>query len=287
LPSKIFSLLEVFKTKADIHQFVLFQKALHKSLGLVPTMGALHNGHLSLLKESKKLNSITIASIFVNPTQFNNPNDLLNYPRTIESDILQLENAGCDALFLPDENEMYGENENWDYNIGGIDDDLEGANRPGHFKGVSQIVYKLLNCIPADSAFFGQKDFQQFLVIKKMVSDFNMPIQLYSCPIVREKDGLALSSRNIHLSEKERQNALVLFNTLNFIKENFKSLDYNTLIEEAESKISETKGVKFAYLAIRDRDTLSLLKPNQFKNTIALVAAIVGNTRLIDNMMLD
>jgi pantoate--beta-alanine ligase len=279
--------LEVFKTKVAVHQFVLSQKALNKSIGLVPTMGALHAGHLSLLEESKKLNAITIATVFVNPTQFNNATDLLKYPRTLESDILKLQNAGCDALFLPDENEMYGENETWDYNIGGIDDDLEGAHRPGHFKGVSQIVYKLFNCIPADRAFFGQKDFQQFMVIKKLVSDFNIPIQLYCCPIVREKDGLALSSRNIHLSEEERKNALVLFKAMRFIQENLKNGNLKSLIDDAASLINETKGVELAYLEVRDRDTLSSITSNLNKNAIVLVAAIVGNTRLIDNMMLD
>ena len=279
--------MEVFKTKAAIHQFVLSQKVLDKSIGLVPTMGALHAGHLSLLQESKKFNSVTIASIFVNPTQFNNPTDLQKYPRTLESDVLKLENSGCDAVFLPDENEMYGENEIWEYNLGSIAEDLEGVHRPGHFKGVSQVVYKLFECIPADNAFFGQKDFQQFLCIKKMVSDFNIPIQLYCCPIVRENDGLALSSRNIHLSEVDRKNALVLSKTLNFIKKNYSYRDINSLMVDAKGMLNNQNGIELAYLEVRDRDTLSPSKSEHVENAVVLVAALVGSTRLIDNMMLE
>ena len=279
--------MEVFKTKAAIHRFVLSQKVLGKSIGLVPTMGALHAGHLSLLQESKKFNSVTVASIFVNPTQFNNPTDLQKYPRTLESDVLKLENSGCDAVFLPDENEMYGENEIWEYNLGSIAEDLEGVHRPGHFKGVSQVVYKLFECIPADNAFFGQKDFQQFLCIKKMVSDFNIPIQLYCCPIVRENDGLALSSRNIHLSEVDRKNALVLSKTLNFIKENYSHRDINSLMVDAKGMLNNQNGIELDYLEVRDRDSLSPLKSEHVENAVVLVAALVGSTRLIDNMMLE
>ena len=279
--------MEVFKTKAAIHQFVLSQKVLSKSIGLVPTMGALHAGHLSLLQESKRFNSVTVASIFVNPTQFNNPTDLQKYPRTLESDVLKLENSGCDAVFLPDENEMYGENEIWEYNLGSIAEDLEGVHRPGHFKGVSQVVYKLFECIPADNAFFGQKDFQQFLCIKKMVSDFNIPIQLYCCPIVRENDGLALSSRNIHLSEVDRKNALVLSKTLNFIKKNYSYRDINSLMVDAKGMLNNQNGIELDYLEVRDRDSLSPLKSEHVENAVVLVAALVGSTRLIDNMMLE
>ena len=250
-------------------------------------MGALHAGHLSLLEKSKKINDITIATIFVNPTQFNNPTDLQKYPRTLKSDLLKLENSGCDAVFLPDEQEMYGENEIWEYNLGGIAEGLEGMHRPGHFKGVSQVVFKLFKCIPADIAFFGQKDFQQFLCIKKMVSDFNIPIQLYCCPIVREKDGLALSSRNIHLSEEERKNALILSKTLNFIRENYMHKNLNSMTADAKAMIKDQTGVKLAYLEFRDRDTLSHLKSEYGENAVVLVAALVGSTRLIDNMMLE
>lgn len=279
--------MEVFKTKAAIHQFVLSQKVLSKSLGLVPTMGALHAGHLSLLEKSKKLNDITIATIFVNPKQFNNPTDLYKYPRPLGSDISKLENVGCDALFLPDENEMYNESETWDYRVGDIADDLEGAHRPGHFKGVSQVVYKLFKCIPTDIAFFGQKDYQQCLVIKKLVSDFELPIHLHFCPIVREKDGLALSSRNIHLSEEERKNALILSKTLNFIRESCMHKNLNSMIANAKAMIKDNAGVKLAYLEVRDKDTLSPVTSENCNNAIVLVAAFVGNTRLIDNMMLE
>lgn len=266
---------------------MLKQKALGKTMGLVPTMGALHAGHLSLIQKSKALNQLTIATIFVNPTQFNNPNDLEKYPQPIILDTQMLESAGCDVLFLPSKSEMYNANEVWDYNLGDLASSLEGAHRPGHFKGVTQIVYKLFKAIPATSAFFGQKDFQQFLVIKQLVNHFNIPIKLECCPIIRESTGLALSSRNIQLSKLEKQKALVISQSLNYIQQNFCKMPLNNLLSNAKEMFNGLNGVNLEYLEICDKSTLQPLQSNMTPNAIALIAAFVGKTRLIDNMMLD
>lgn len=266
---------------------MLKHKALNKTVGLVPTMGALHAGHLSLIQKSKQISDVTIATIFVNPTQFNNPCDLDKYPQPIILDTQLLENAGCNALFLPSKIEMYDDNEIWDYNLGDTANNLEGAHRPGHFKGVTQIVYKLFKAIPATTAFFGQKDYQQFLVIQQLVNHFNIPIKLQCCPIVRENTGLALSSRNIHLSVDEKQSALVLYKTLNYIKQNFKTVPNSQLLNTAKEMFNNLNNVKLAYISICDKNTLQPTLDIKSNNTIALVAAFVGNIRLIDNMMLD
>ncbi len=285
--AQIFILLQVFKTKTAINNFVLTQKALGKSMGLVPTMGALHAGHLSLLQKSKAINHLTIATIFVNPTQFNNPKDLENYPQPIILDIQMLKSVGCDVLFLPSKTEMYTAGEIWDYNLGSLANTLEGAYRQGHFKGVTQIVYKLFTVIPATMAFFGQKDFQQFLVVQQMVNFFSIPIKLECCTIIREGNGLAMSSRNIHLSNSQKKKALILIECLFYIKQNFATTQITPLLTNAKQMFIGLTDVKLEYLEICDKNTLQPLQGNNTQNAIALVAAFVGNTRLIDNMILD
>lgn len=281
------SLLEIFTTKIALNQRLLKLLNEQKTIGLVPTMGALHAGHLSLIKKSKNDNDITIATIFVNPTQFNKPSDLLKYPRPTQADVAILENVGCDILFLPAETEMYSPTETWHYNVGAIANELEGAHRPGHFKGVTQIVYKLFSLIPADRAYFGQKDFQQFLVIKQLVAYFKLGVELLCCPIIRETDGLALSSRNIHLSETQRKKALLLSATLNNIKNNYTTLPLADLLQKAKTAFKGISDVKLDYIEIRDKDTLAPIVQYKTPNAVALIAAEVGDTRLIDNMMLD
>lgn len=285
--AQILSLLEIFKTKNAVNKYILRQKTESKTVGLVPTMGALHAGHLSLIQKSKQICDITIATIFVNPTQFNNPNDLEKYPQPISLDVKLLQNAGCDALFIPSIAEMYQANETWDYKLPSTANSLEGAHRPGHFKGVTQIVYKLFKTIPATNAFFGQKDYQQFIIIQQLVNDFDIPIKLECCPIIRENTGLALSSRNVHLSVNEKHNALVLYNCLNFVKQNFKILPLAQLINNAEDMFKDLHNVKLEHVTICDKYTLQPVLPNYQKNAIAFVAAYIGNTRLIDNMILD
>ncbi len=228
---------------------------------------------------------MVICSIFVNPTQFNDPADLQKYPRPIADDIKKLEAINCDVLFEPAVNEIYDDNEHWHLNIGELEDLLEGAHRPGHYQGVTQVVYKLFSLVKPDVAFFGQKDYQQYLIINQMVNLLNIAIKLQMCPIIRENDGLAMSSRNIHLSVADRQHALILSKTLNWIKANFDVDNIKALQQLAIQAIAGEPGVEPGYFEIADGDTL-LQADKKSKTIVALVAAEVGDTRLIDNMII-
>jgi pantoate--beta-alanine ligase len=277
--------LKIFTSKKELQQHLLQSRALNKTIGFVPTMGALHQGHLSLIKLAQQHNDEIVCSIFVNPSQFNDAKDLEKYPRTIEADIKLLKQVNCDVLFNPPVSEIYDGNEHWHLNLGELEHLLEGKFRPGHYQGVTQVVYKLFNIVKPDTAFFGQKDYQQFLVISKMVELLNMPVKLVMCPIKRETDGLAMSSRNIHLTETDRQHALVLSKTLNWVKENFDRSNIPGLKKEAELMISAEPDVELEYVEIADGDTLRPAD-HASKKIIALVAAKAGATRLIDNVML-
>ncbi|MGB4774102.1 MAG: pantoate--beta-alanine ligase, partial [Daejeonella sp.] len=190
--------MKIVTTRLALSEYLKQRKLEGNIIGLVPTMGALHDGHLSLIEIAKSKTDLVVCSIFVNPTQFTDLNDLKNYPRPVETDINKLEAISCDVLFLPEVEEMYNKDEIWQLDLGGLDQVLEGKIRPGHYQGVTQIVYKLFEIVKPDFAFFGQKDYQQFMVISKMVNLLNMPVKLVVCPIIREDDGLAMSSRNIH-----------------------------------------------------------------------------------------
>jgi len=278
--------LKTFTTKQPVHQYLVQLKATGKSIGFVATMGALHQGHLSLIQLAKQQNDLVVCSIFVNPTQFNDPKDLEKYPRTLDADSQLLEGAGCDVLFAPAVNEMYDDNEQWHLNIGETEHLLEGEFRPGHYQGVTQVVHKLFNIIPADRAYFGQKDYQQFLVISKMTDMLKVPVKLVMCPIMRETDGLAMSSRNVHLSADDRMHALVLSKTLNYIKEKFDLKDIHSLKAAAAKIIDAEPGVELDYFEIADGETLHEATAES-KTVVALVAAKVGKTRLIDNILLS
>ena len=286
MTSKFFLFLKIIETKEVLSSYLNKLKLDGLSIGLVPTMGALHSGHISLLNISKKTTDITVASIFVNPTQFNNQDDLLNYPKPLEQDIEKLTAANCDVLFLPSVEEMYPANEAWDYEVGDLDFKLEGEFRPGHYKGVTQIVYKLFKAVNPDVAFFGQKDYQQFLVIKKMCDDFSLPIKLVPCEIVREENGLAMSSRNIRLNEEEKSIAINIYKALNFIKDNYSSLSLAELKASASDFFSNNSLFNLEYLKICNSVSLDELTEKQDENVIALIACYVGKTRLIDNMIL-
>jgi len=282
--------LKIFTTKKTFDGYLEKLRRERKTIGFVPTMGALHKGHLSLLAQAQQSSDVTVCSIFVNPTQFNDPMDLEKYPRPIASDISKLEKAGCDVLFNPDVNEMYAANEQWHLDIGELEGLLEGKFRPGHYQGVMQVVYKLFAIVKPDLAFFGQKDYQQFQVIQKMVDLLNLPVKLVMCPIQREADGLAMSSRNIHLSAVERQHALVLSRTLDWLKENLDPNKIDSLLEECKKRIDAEPGVKLDYFEIVHANDLHAATAGNWnpdhKSTfdiVALVAAKVGNTRLIDN----
>ncbi len=249
-------------------------------------MGALHQGHLSLLQIARSQTDQVVCSIFVNPTQFNDPKDLEKYPRPIESDIQKLEQGGCDILFNPGVNELYADNEQWHLNLGELEHLLEGKFRPGHYQGVTQVVYKLFDIVKPDVAFFGQKDYQQFMVIQKMADMLNLPVRLVMCPILREPDGLAMSSRNIHLSHDERQHALVLSKALNWFAGNFEPGKVSFLIGHCKEMIGKEPGVELEYFEAVEADSL-LPAANNSSEMVILVAAKVGQTRLIDNLIIS
>jgi len=278
--------LKVFTTKSSLRNQLLQTRDLNKTIGFVPTMGALHAGHLSLIELARKTTDDTVCSIFVNPTQFNNITDLEKYPRTIDADIKLLELANCSILFNPAVNEIYDDNEQWHLDIGELEFLLEGKFRPGHYQGVTQVVYKLFDIIRPDYAYFGQKDYQQFLVISKMVQLLDMPVKLVMCPIKRDPDGLAMSSRNIHLTQDDRQHALVLSKTLNWVKDNFDHRHIKDLKTKAAIMIGNEPGIQAEYFEIADGATLHPADEKTV-NIVALVAAKVGQTRLIDNVIIS
>jgi pantoate--beta-alanine ligase len=278
--------LKIFTTKKSLAEHLEQSRRDGKKIGFVPTLGALHQGHLSLLTLAQQRSDEVVFSIFVNPTQFNDPKDLEKYPRPIASDIEKLEQAGCDILFNPEVNEMYAGNEQWHLDLGELEHLLEGKFRPGHYQGVTQVVYKLFDIVKPDIAFFGQKDYQQFLVIQKMVELLHLPVELVMCPILRETDGLAMSSRNIHLSATDREHALLLSKTLNWLKQNFDRSMIPSLSGECEAIISAEPGVQLEYFEIADGDNLH--NADQYtKKIVVLVAAKVGSTRLIDNVIIS
>ena len=279
----------LLKHPNDLSSFIQNGSIAHNSIGFVPTMGALHDGHLSLIHTARLENTLVIASIFVNPTQFTELADFEKYPSTIEADILKLEKAGCDILFLPSVADMYpnGSSPRQQYDLGHLDSILEGEFRPGHFQGVCQIVHLLLEIISPGRLYLGQKDFQQCLVIKKMISQIGMDTSVIICPTQREPDGLAMSSRNVRLSHLERKKAANLFNTLSYIKENIQLEDLENLKQMAQNILTE-QGFKVEYIAISKAQTLETVQNWDGKSTlVALVAAYINQVRLIDNLVLN
>ena len=255
------------------------------SIGFVPTMGALHSGHLSLVEQCKTENNICVVSIFVNPTQFNDKNDLHSYPRTPEKDCSLIDSIGCDYVFIPSEKEMYPEPDTRKFELGSVAEVMEGAMRPGHFNGVAQVVSKLFDIVMPDNAYFGEKDFQQIAVIREMVRQLNMPVNIISCPIIRENDGLAMSSRNTRLTPEQRQFAPVIARTL---KESLTFAASNSIEDVKERVVKTLNGtphLQVEYFEIVDNDTL--LPANEWKETNAPVGCITvfcGEVRLIDNI---
>ena len=277
----------LLKQVEKINDFVGYLKQEGKTVGFVPTMGALHNGHISLIKKSKSENLVTICSIYVNPTQFNNKTDLQKYPVTIESDIDQLEKAECDILFLPSTNEMYKDGQvNEYYNLGYLENILEGKFRPGHFQGVCVIVDKLLKAIEPTALYLGKKDYQQCMVINKMITDKKYNVVLKICDTIREQDGLAMSSRNLRLNVTERTDALKIFETLKKIKLKITTKNIEEIKANAKNYLTEN-GYKVDYIEIADADTLEIAKSwDSNKKLVALVAAYLNEVRLIDNIIL-
>jgi len=279
--------LKVINTIAALKSLLEPIKLGQQKIALVPTMGALHKGHVSLINIAQQYADVVVCSIFVNPTQFTDPKDLEKYPRPLEHDMQMLREAGCDVVFMPSVKEMYPGTEHWHIDLGPAEFLLEGEFRKGHYQGVTQIVKKLFDAVNPDVAFFGQKDFQQVLMIENMVTYFKLPVQIISCPIIREEDGLAMSSRNIHLNEADRKNALVLSKALTYVKDHFEEKTIAVLLAEAKEMISAVAGVELDYFTIANGKTLLPENNKNQSDLVALVAAKVGQTRLIDNMLLN
>jgi pantoate--beta-alanine ligase len=280
--------VKICKTKKELSAVLALAKTNKQSIGFVPTMGAIHIGHTSLISKAKSENDMVVCSIFVNPTQFNDPSDLLKYPRPIENDMQLLESVNCDVLFLPEISEMYSPDEIWEHSFGEIELCWEGASRPGHFKGVGQIVYKLLSLIQARKAYFGQKDFQQTIVVKQLVKDFHLLTEIVVCPILRASDGLALSSRNIRLNELERVDAAKIYKVLTDCKSQFLQQEAISTIQlTAENALQSIPNVQLEYFAIVAQDDLKTWDSTKLMAPIAIVALRFPSVRLIDNMVLE
>ena len=278
----------IFKRVVDIQAFLQKKRFTNQKIGFVPTMGALHQGHTRLVEESNASTEITVCSIFVNPTQFNDKKDLEKYPRTVEKDIISLIKAGCNVLFLPDAAEIYPEPVTKKYDLGRLETVFEGSSRPGHFQGVCQVVERLFDIVQPDEVFFGQKDYQQCMVINRLL-DINPAfknITMNIVPTIREASGLAMSSRNMRLSREERQTAETIYQVLNLLKEKLKPGTLQSLLTEAQQKLTG-EGFKPDYVSIANANTLEPVT-NWDGNTplVALIAAFLGDVRLIDNMVL-
>lgn len=277
--------MKTFSSIKETISYLEQQKIAKKSIGFVPTMGALHEGHLALMHRAKKENDLLTVSIFVNPVQFNNADDLKKYPRTPEEDTKKLESVHCDVLFAPDVKEMYPEDVTVQYDFGSLDKVMEGALRPGHFNGVAVVVKKLLDIIGPHRAYFGEKDFQQLMLIKKLVEMEKIPVEIVPCPIVREPDGLAMSSRNRLLSFEDRKIAPFIYKTLLEAKRLHDHIGVNPLRQMIINIFKGNEHFKLEYFDIVDDKTLRPVNVwNDKVGTVACVAVWLGSVRLIDNI---
>src|SRR5258706_4982323 len=279
--------MEIFTKIEALKAFLKQKRANKQTIGLVPTMGALHAGHLFLVESSRAENQVTVGTVYVNPTQFNNASDLDKYPRSIDSDMELLEKGGCDALFYPDNQEMYAKTSTVKIEFGDLDRVLEGEFRPGHFSGVALVVSKLFNIVRPDIAYFGQKDFQQFKIISRLVEELKFGVQLRCIPTLREHDGLAMSSRNLRLTGAEREKAIILFQSLSQANEAIeRGKALSRIKEDIRTKWANEKGVQLDYFEVADRENLILLDSvKDADSSIMPIAGFVGEVRLIDNMM--
>lgn len=282
--------MEIIKKPAELTAKIITYKKLGKKIGFVPTMGYLHSGHLSLVSRAKAENDIVVVSIFVNPTQFGPNEDFSKYPRDLEHDQKLLERVATDIIFNPEVEDMYPKvtptrNLKADVNLS---QSACGASRPGHFDGVVTVVARLFDIAQPDRAYFGLKDYQQFLVIKKMVTMENYHIEIIGCPLIREPDGLAMSSRNIYLSKIERENALILYKSLGLAQSAINSgeKDLVKIKEKIRTSILALPGTRIDYIEIADRETLQSLQYYIPEKAIILLAVFIGKTRLIDNLFI-
>lgn len=282
--------MEVIKNRKTLQDFIERQKEMGKRIGFAPTMGALHKGHLSLYEEARKENDLVVSSIFVNPTQFNNAEDLEKYPRDVNRDILILKNSGLvDAVYIPEVTDIYPEKtESLHYDFDGLENEMEGKSRPGHFDGVGTVVEELFRQVKPDNAYFGEKDFQQLAIIKKMVEKKQIPVKIKGVPIYRAENGLALSSRNQRLHEDRREASKIIYETLKKVNDWFRTVTIPEIKERVVDIFDHQQGMKLEYFLIADEDTL---KETDFfykdRNFRAFIVVVVDGVRLIDNMHLD
>ncbi|MEY3237091.1 MAG: hypothetical protein RI883_1192 [Bacteroidota bacterium] len=278
--------MNVFYTRQTLTIAIESEKSANKSIGFVPTMGALHEGHLALVKKALTQVDIVVVSIFVNPTQFNNAKDLEKYPRMLKNDVSFLEKVGNVLIFAPDFDEVYPVNDEFDpIELNGIDEILEGKYRPGHFQGVMHVVRNLFQIVQPNKAYFGLKDFQQVAIIKKMVNILNLPIEIIECPTLRETSGIAMSSRNLRLSNTQKFDALIIIQTLNFLKE-LKQKFNPTEAKKLAIEFFNKGNLKLEYLEIVESTTLKAIDDYWTNDSTCCIAAICGDVRLIDNNQL-
>jgi pantoate--beta-alanine ligase len=283
----------IFHEIGALQQYLSFQRKKGARIGFVPTMGALHKGHLSLVTQCKSEADLTVCSIFVNPTQFNDPKDFEKYPVTIEKDIHLLVNEGTDILFLPSHDEIYpeGTEAQHHYNLGYLETILEGAHRPGHFQGVCQVVHRLLDIVQPHTLILGQKDYQQCMVLKKLAGLLQIPVKIVIGKTLREDNGLAMSSRNLRLSEVQKEKATMIYRCLIDIRSAINDTTIGILQDDATTALLQNGFSKVDYVSIADAGTLQPLKENESWDgktpLVALIAAFMGEVRLIDNMLLS
>ncbi len=282
--------MEIFETKKTLQDYLERQREMGKKIGFAPTMGALHKGHLSLYEAARKENDLTVSSIFVNPTQFNNASDLEKYPRDINRDLYFLDESGLvDAVYVPQVAELYPEKlQSKSYDFGGLENAMEGKFRPGHFDGVGTVVEELLSQVKPDNAYFGEKDYQQLAIIRKMSDQLNLPVKIHGVKIYREENGLAMSSRNERLSSAQRDAAKIIHETLVKVNDWFKIITVPEINQRVKDIFEDQPGMVMEYFEIADEETLQetdfFYKGHDYR---AFLVVFVGEVRLIDNMHLD
>jgi len=279
--------LEIVNTKLSLRQLLDKHRGQGLHIAFVPTMGALHNGHLALVDRARQLADIVVCSIFVNPTQFNDPKDLEKYPRPIERDINLLQRADCDILFYPTVDEMYSDDEPWHLDLGHLEKVLEGLHRPGHFQGVTQVLKKLFDAVQPHVVCFGQKDFQQYKVVEYMVNQLKLPVSLELCPTTREPGGLAMSSRNVRLTGPGHEHAQQLYKILRQTKANLNQEPLARLRTDAMTALEGSPGIEVEYFEIFNADSFTAANESSRNGQLVALAAIwVDGVRLIDNLLL-
>jgi len=281
--------MQVFEKKSELKNYLSAVKAANKTIGFIPTMGALHQGHLSLVTKAAEKNDLTVVSIFVNPTQFNNPSDLENYPKTLSEDMALLESVDCSVLFLPSVSDMYAETVTaTSFDFDGIEHEMEGQFREGHFDGVGTIVKALFECVTPTASYFGEKDFQQLQIVKKLAEKHHLPVVVEGCEIYREADGLAMSSRNKRLSKAHRMAAPFIYKTLQLAQERFETHTANEVTAWVEAQFENRPLLCLEYFTIADETTLKAIEtPKKNEKYRAFIAVFAEDVRLIDNIQLN